>query len=84
MIRAVRKTRTTEQSHYVIALDWEDPAEVSEASELRLRVICYRKKTVQEAEPPISMTDLMSSTPFYGVILCACNRIIKYLPWLLA
>lgn len=84
MIRAVRKTRTMEQSHYVIALDWEDPAEVSEVSELFLSVIGYRKKTVQGAEPPISLTDLMSSTLFYGVILCACNRIIKYLPWLLA
>ena len=81
MIHAVRKTRTMEQSHYVIALEWEDPAEVSEVSELFLSVICYRKKTVQGAEPPIS---LMSSTSFYGVILCAYNRIIKYLPWLLA
>ena len=55
----------------MIALDWEDPAEVSEVSELCLSVICYRKKTVQGAEPPISMTDPMSSAPFYGVILCA-------------
>lgn len=48
VIRAVRKTRTMGQSHYVIALDWEDPAEVSEVSELFLSVIGYRKKTVQE------------------------------------